>query len=448
MKVCVIGTGYVGLTTGLCLAWTGHDVACVDVDSEKVARLSRGESVIYEPGLAELMASVSARVRYTSDVAEGIRDAAVIFIAVGTPTQADGTPDLRQVLDAGEQIGRNLGDRGFTVVVNKSTVPIGSGNWVDSIIREYAPSGRFVVASNPEFMREGSAIHDSLYPDRIVIGVDGPRALNTLRELFHPVTSQSFPSPAFAPRPAGFRASPIMTTDITSAELIKYASNSFLSLKISFANEIGTLAERAGADIRQVMRGIGLDERIGPRFLEAGIGWGGSCFGKDTAALVATGRGYGIDMRIVQAARDVNYGQRERAVEKLRDALKTLAGRTIGILGLAFKANTDDLRDSPALDIAQRLIGRGAKVRAHDPAAMENTQRSGAAGGIRLCAEAANVFEGADAVLLATSWPEYSQLPWADLAVRMRTRIVLDGRNVLDREALTASGYQYIGMGW
>lgn len=453
MNVCVIGTGYVGLTTGLCLAYVGHDVICVDVDSSKVDCLCKGTPTIHEPGLQDLLLAVRERVRFTTSISEGLRPAQVVFIAVGTPSALDGAPDLQYVREASKQIGECLNGH-FTVIVNKSTVPVGSGNWVESIVHDSyqayhgkKPEGGFTVASNPEFLKEGSAIHDSLYPDRIVIGVDDPRGMQTLRDLYRPILDQDFPSPAFAPRPAGFGAVPLVTADLTSAELIKYAANAFLSVKISFANEIGHLAERVGANVNGVMEGIGLDARIGRRFLQAGLGWGGSCFGKDTAALVATAREYGSCMRIVQAARDVNYSQRALIVDKLLGALKILKGKTIGILGLAFKPNTDDLRDSPALDIAQRLLERGAKVRAHDPIALANAQALRTTADLVLCPDPQSVFEDADAVLLATEWPEYIRLQWRELGCSMRTRIVLDGRNVLDRAALAAEGFHYIGMG-
>ena len=453
MNVCVIGTGYVGLTTGLCLSYIGHDVRCLDVDSSKIESLRRGVPTIYEPGMAEMLAAVRSRLRFTENVTEALDRADVIFIAVGTPPLPDGNPDLRYLREAGEQIGRHLNSE-FAVVVNKSTVPVGSGNWIETIVRDSyeahhgsLPNDCFSVASNPEFLREGSAIHDSLYPDRIAIGVNDSRGLHLLTDLYRPIIDQSFPSPAFAPRPEGFGAVPLVTADLASAELIKYAANAFLSVKISFANEVGRLSERVGANIEQVMLGIGLDARIGRRFLQAGLGWGGSCFGKDTAALAATAREYGTCMRIVQAARDVNYDQRAIAVEKLVGVLKILKGRTICILGLAFKPNTDDLRDSPALDIAQRLIDRGAKVRAHDPIALKHAPKVFPAEGITYCESVKEACQGADAVILATEWPQYADLRWNELGAVMRSRVILDGRNFLNRANLTEQGFHYMGLG-
>ncbi len=338
-------------------------------------------------------------------------------------------------------------------MVNKSTVPIGCGNWVESLVREAfearngrRPNGCFSVASNPEFLREGSALHDSLYPDRVVVGSDDPRALERLYALYRPVVEQTFPAPSFLPRPESLGAVPLITTNLASAELIKYAANAFLALKISFINEIAQLAEKVGADATQIGKGIGLDARIGTRFLQAGIGWGGSCFGKDTAALIATAGEYNLTMPIVAAAREVNYRQRDRVIEKLLGTLKILKGRTVGLLGLAFKPHTDDLRDAPALDIARRLAERGAKVRAHDPIALDRARRE-CDSTVSLVDSVEQLAADADALVLVTEWPQYRDLPWARLAELMRTPLLLDGRNFLDQAALEAAGFQYMGMG-
>jgi UDPglucose 6-dehydrogenase len=453
MKACIVGTGYVGLTTGACLAYLKHDVTCVDVNEEKIAQLRRGVVPFHEPGLAELLNLASDHIDFTTDFADAVSGADVVFIAVGTPSLPDGNPDLHFVRTAGEQIGCHVNEH-FTVIVNKSTVPVGSVNWVESVIRDAyqakhqtKANGSFSVASNPEFLREGSAIRDSLYPDRIVIGSNDSRALEVMHALYRQIVEQSFTPPDFAPRPEGIGAVPIVTASPASAELIKYAANAFLSVKISFANEIGHLAEGVGADVSEIMRGIGLDHRIGNSFLQAGLGWGGSCFGKDSAALVATAREYGVCMRIVQSAREVNYAQRERVVEKLLRQFKILKGRTIGILGLAFKPNTDDLRDAPAIDIAMRLLQRGAKVRAHDPVALEKARREHAQSGIEFCDSLESLTEGADALILATEWPQYQVARWDSLAAAMCTPFILDARNFLDPVNLRKCGFQYMGMG-
>ena len=457
MRVAILGSGYVGLTTAVTLAYLGHDTTCVDVDERKIALLNQGRIPIHEPGLLELLTQVrqarsGARelLAFTTSAADAVRDADVVCIAVGTPSLPGGAPDLRQVQDAAHAIGQNLGDK-LTVVVNKSTVPIGSGNWVDSLVREAATAsgrgGRFCVASNPEFLREGSALHDTFYPDRVVVGADDRRAIDVLYALYQPIIEQTFVPVDALPRPEGLSAVPLLTTDLASAELIKYSANAFLSLKISFINEIAELAERVGADVQQVAHGIGLDARISHRFLSAGLGWGGSCFGKDTAALVSTAQEYGLSMPVVQAAREVNYRQRARIVERLLHELKILKGRTIGLLGLAYKPHTDDLRDAPSLDIARRLLERGARVRVHDPVAMPRARTENEGLGIDYCDTAEGVAAGADALVLVTEWPQYQRLDWAIVARSMRTPLLLDGRNFLSRTMLAEAGFTYRGVG-
>lgn len=452
MRVAVLGAGYVGLATATSLAYLGHEVVGLDVDEAKVAALRRGEPPFFEPYLADLMILAASHLRFTARPEEAIPQAEVIFIAVGTPSLPDGTPDLSQVRSAAQAIGRHLGE-GFTVVVNKSTVPVGSGNYVEALVRRAfreahgdEPDGRLAVASNPEFLREGQALHDSLYPGRVVVGAEDRRAIEVLRELYEPILEQSFTPPPFLPRPERMGAVPFLTTDLASAELIKYGANAFLALKISFINELARLAERVGADIREVARGIGLDHRIGPRFLQAGLGWGGSCFPKDTAALLAMGREYGLSLPITEAAREVNFGQRNLLVDKLLAELRTLKGKTVTLLGLAFKPHTDDLRESPALALADLLLKRGAFVRAHDPVALPRARQE-----VVLPLEYAETpeeaFKGADAVVLATDWPEYRTWPWERLRGLLRTPLVVDGRNFLDGKALAAIGYRYVGMG-
>jgi UDPglucose 6-dehydrogenase len=452
MNVSIIGTGYVGLTTGTCLAFLGHRVTCIDSDQRKIAMLEAGKTPIYEPFLAELITEAGPNLRFCRDYAPAVRDADVIFIAVGTPPSANGSPDLQYVSAAARGIGQHYaGD--FTVVVNKSTVPIGSGNWVDSLVRESyeqhhgkKANGHFSVASNPEFLREGTALHDSLYPDRVVIGSDDARSLEMLYSLYRPILDQTFAPPPYLPRPDGLGAVPLISADLASAELIKYAANAFLATKISYINEIGQLAEKVGADIQQVAKGIGLDARIGTRFLQCGIGWGGSCFGKDTAALVSTAAEYGLTMPIVDSAREINRRQRDRVVDKLLGELKILKGRTIGLLGLAFKPNTDDLREAPAIDIARKLVERGAKVRVHDPVALERFQQEYPDLAVIGCQTPEEVAEEADALVLVTEWQQYLELDWEALAGRMRSRIILDGRHALDRARLTRFGFKYLGI--
>ncbi len=440
------------------MAWLGHEVRCLDVDASKIDSLKRGECPIYEPHLAEMMAEVRARLSFTTSYAEAIPEASVVFVAVGTPPSPDGSPDLKYLRAAAQSAGEHLGE-GFTVVVNKSTVPIGSGNWVESLIRESytahrgsKPDGRFAVASNPEFLREGTALHDSLYADRVVVGADSSRAMELLNALYRPLLEQSFSAPSYLPRPDGLQGVALVTTDLASAELIKYAANAFLALKISYINEIGQLAEKVGADVTLVARGIGLDNRIGTGFLQAGLGWGGSCFGKDTSALVSTAAEYGLAMPIVTAAREVNRRQRERVVERLLAELKILKGKTIGILGLAFKPDTDDLRDAPSLEIANALLARGCKVLAHDPVAMDRARREFQQAGIHYCEKGEDVARDADALILVTEWQEYQRLDWENMARQMqvsqqhspREKILLDGRNFLEARRMKDAGFRLL----
>jgi UDPglucose 6-dehydrogenase len=455
MNVCIIGTGYVGLTTGACLAYLGHHVICIDTDAGKISCLRAGETPIYEPCLQELLATASHNLEFTTEYDAGIAAADVVFIAVGTPPSPDGSPDLSYLRAAAEGIGQHYrGD--FIVVVNKSTVPIGSGNWVELILRESfhrhhhrQANGRFAVASNPEFLREGSAIHDTLYPDRVVIGSDNVHSLEILYTLYRPVLDQSFTAPPFLPRPDEVGAVPLVSTDLASAELIKYAANAFLALKISYINEIGRLAGKVGADITQVARGIGLDARIGSRFLQPGIGWGGSCFGKDTSALVATAAEYNLQMPIVKAARDVNRHQRELVIERLLDELRILKGRTIGLLGLAFKPQTDDLRDAPAVEIARKLVERGARIKLHDPVAMDRFRLEQPAMASFCYPTPETMAESCDVLVLMTEWPHYLEMDWARLAPLMQTPLVLDVRYALDSARLTRAGFRYATLaGW
>ncbi len=450
MRILIIGTGYVGLTTGVVFAYIGHEVTCLDTNHEKIAQLQAGHAPFYEPHLDEMLAQVGGRMRFVSSMAEvDLAHTDVVFIAVGTPSLPDGNADLTYVRQAVESIAEAMDDH-FLVIVNKSTVPIGSGNWVGTLIKDAyekrngkKAEGKFAVVSNPEFLRQGAALHDSLYPDRVVIGSENTHGVETLRELFTPILQQSFTPPPGLPRPEGLHDVPLLVCDLTSAEVIKYAANAFLALKISYINEIAHLAQKVGADATLIAKGIGLDSRIGERFLNPGIGWGGSCFGKDTAALVATAKEYNLAMPIVQAARDVNYHQRTWVVDALQDALKILKGKRVALLGFSFKPNTDDLRDAPSLDIARLLVQRGASVRAHDPVALDNARRLYPDLGVRYCSQVEEALEDADAIVLVTEWPMYRELDWKHI----KPVPLVDGRNFLDRERLSALGFKVIGVG-
>jgi len=454
MHVTVIGTGYVGTVTGVCLAYLGHQVTCVDTDAAKIARLARGESPIYEPQLEVMIALAAERggVAFSTALDDAVRTSDVIFIAVGTPPLPSGEANLAYLEAAAKAIGAAMDSSRFRVVVNKSTVPVGSGNLVETLVREGIADGgrkepiRFGVASNPEFLREGSAVADSLYPDRIVVGGDAA-TLAVMRELYEPLVAQVFPSPPGVPRPSSMVSVPLLATSLTSAEMIKYAANAFLAMKIGFANEMANICERVGAEAPEVMAGIGLDSRIGGKFLNPGVGWGGSCFGKDIQALLHTAREYGYSSRLLEASLEVNAAQRQMVIQKLQEKLFILKGRTIGLLGLAFKPDTDDLRDAPSLHIAERLLQMGARVKAYDPVANSACARQRPDLKIRYCESAQELAADSDALVLVTEWREFHDLDLPALAAAMTAAILVDGRNFFVPESARAAGFDYTGIG-
>jgi UDPglucose 6-dehydrogenase len=448
MGVLIIGTGYVGLTTGVALAYLGNQVTCLDVNQERIAQLQAGIAPFYEPHLDQLLPLVAKNLSFASSYAQiDLAQVDAAFIAVGTPSNPDGSANLDYLHKAAEEIAANLSENSHLIVINKSTVPIGSGNWVAAIIREQyqalhqqKANGLVSVVSMPEFLKQGEALKDSFYPDRVIIGSDNPEATEKLLALYQPLIQQSFVAPPGLPRPEAVREVPYLVCDLVSAEMIKYAANAFLALKISYINEIGRLTARIGGDIKAVASGIGMDKRIGPAWLDAGIGWGGSCFGKDTAALVSTAAEYRVDMPIIKAARAVNYGLRGGVVEALQDHLKILKGRRIAILGFSFKPETDDLRDSPSIDIAKGLLQRGAQVAVHDPVALKNARSQYTHLGIEFCDTIQGAVIEVDAIILATAWREYLEMDWTQLP----RVLVFDGRNVLDHNRLTALGFEVI----
>jgi UDPglucose 6-dehydrogenase len=464
MRVCTIGTGYVGLVTGACLAHIGHDVICVDNNPAKVELMKAGNSPIYEPGLSEIMqaAMATGRLQFTTDLAAGVKHGEILFIAVGTPPLPNGSSDTQYVEAVAKGIGQHLnGD--YKVIVNKSTVPIGSGDWVKMLVmdgvaeRNQAPSlvgvggssqpnrldPDFDVVSNPEFLREGSAIYDTLNPDRIVLGSNSQQAIDLMLKLYAPIIDRQYADSAEAKLPAV----KVLATDLGSAEMIKYAANAFLATKISFINEIANICERVGADVTQVSKGIGLDSRIGNKFLNAGIGWGGSCFPKDLAALIHTGADYGYDAQLLKAAVSVNQNQRTLVIQKLQTSLKILKGKTIGLLGLTFKPDTDDLRDAPALDIISILVELGAKVKAYDPIISPQSATHTYLENVNLVDSPELLATDCDAIVLMTEWLEFQQLDYQNLAKLMRSPLIIDCRNFLSAKDLEAAGFQHVGIG-
>ena len=451
MKITIIGTGYVGLTTAVVLAYLNHDVAAVDKDNSKLSLLQDRKSPIHEPGIQSLLDELGHTIRFTPSVAEVVPDAELIMIAVGTPPKMNGEADTRHVEEAAREVAEVcLPDKHYTLVI-KSTVPIGTNRnvaeVVENVFSERNLRGNISVASNPEFLQEGLALQGAFYPDRIVVGANSNDAFDDLRHLYQPILEQTFDPPTFLPRPAAYHLPPMMTTDPNSAEMIKYAANTFLALKISFINEIAGLCEDVGADVTEVARGIGLDSRIGHRFLRAGLGWGGSCYPKDTAALLNVAAQAGYEMPITEAARTVNFEQRKRIVEKLRTVLKTLNGKTIGILGLAFKPNTDDIREAPSLDIIRQLVADGANVRAHDPIAMPNAQQTMSDIPVDFTEDVYSLAHNADALVLVTEWEFYHRLELRKLAKQMKTPILIDGRNVFSPQEAMAAGFHYLCVG-
>jgi UDPglucose 6-dehydrogenase len=454
IEVGVIGAGYVGLTTGACLAHLGHRVTCMDNDEERVTSLGEGRVPFYEPGLEDLVARTAraGRLSYagTERLAGVVREADVVFIAVGTPQGDDGSADLSNVVSVARQVGRALAgpaprERPL-VVVNKSTVPVGSGDYVSMLIGEGAGDedvADFLVVSNPEFLREGSAVYDTLFPDRIVVGADSREALETVRMLYEPIIGQTFPT-QMDPRPKA--TVPFVTTDLASAEMIKYASNAFLATKISFINEISNLCELTGADVASVATGIGLDGRIGSRFLNPGIGWGGSCFPKDVSALRAAAREYGHETPLLDATVAVNERQRGRVIQKLEHDLRSLKDRRVALLGLSFKPNTDDLRGAPSLRIARALDSLEAKVVGYDPVAGKAAAKLLPA--LQVLFDPYEAIDGAHAAVVVTEWEEIRSLDPKKAASLMREpKLVVDGRNALDPASWREAGILYRGFG-
>jgi len=432
MKICVVGSGYVGLVTGACLADFGMTVTGVDKDASKIAALERGEIPIYEPGLEEIVAKnvAAGRLEFSTELAPALREAKAVFIAVGTPPLPDGRADLSFVRQVAESIGDNL--NGYKVIITKSTVPVGTGQMVEEIVRERSGGGQeFAVVSNPEFLREGSALEDFYHPDRVVIGARDERAVNVLLDIYAPLKAAGVP---------------FVVANVESAEMIKYASNGFLATKISFINEVAEVCEAVGADVEVVARGMGLDNRIGPKFLHPGPGFGGSCFPKDTRAVAQIAEEHGLRFEIIDAVLSANQRIQRRMVPKIEAAFGGLAGKTVAVLGLAFKGDTDDMRESPAIPIVEGLVAAGATVRAFDPAAME-AARPSLPDSVRFCKDAYDAADGADGLVIATEWNPFRALELDRMRELLRTPLLVDLRNLYAPERVAAAGFRYVSVG-
>ncbi len=429
-NICVIGVGYVGLVTGACLADLGNHAICLNRNKQKSDNLKKGILPIYEPGLEEIVRRnyEAGRLGFTTSYDEAMQDAEFVLIAVGTPSGESGEADLAHVEAAATEVARRIHKP--TIIVNKSTVPIGTGDWVADIVRAAMPdpSIPFWVVSNPEFLREGSGVYDCMNPDRVVLGSTSREAAERVAELYYPLHAET------------------IITNLRPAEMIKYASNAFLATKISFINEIANICETLGADVKEVARGMGTDRRISPEFLGAGIGWGGSCFPKDVKALAHMAATHGTHPQMLRAVMEINYDQRKRFVTKLRHILGGFRGRTVGVLGLSFKPNTDDMRDAPSIEIIHLLLYEGAEVKAYDPEAMENAHRI-LGDGITYCNDPYEVAEGTDALLLVAEWNEFKQLDMERVKELMRQPVLMDGRNVYDPQRMRELGFTYRGMG-
>jgi UDPglucose 6-dehydrogenase len=430
MRIAVIGSGYVGLVSGACLSEFGHEVICVDKDERKIASLNAGTIPIFEPGLAEVVATnvLAGRLKFETSIKRAVTGASVIFIAVGTPERrGDGHADLSYVFSAAEEIAMALND--YAVIVTKSTVPVGTSRKVENIIRKARPDAKFDMASNPEFLREGSAIEDFRRPDRVVVGCDGERARQVMREVY---------------RPLYLNETPILFTSRESSELIKYAANAFLATKITFINEMADLCERVGGDIQDLARGIGLDGRIGSKFLHAGPGFGGSCFPKDTLALVKTAHDSGAPTLIVQSVVAANEARKHRMVDKISSAFGGVAGKTIAILGLTFKPNTDDMRDAPSLVIVPQLQAAGAIIRAYDPEGQDEAEKLLS---IEFASSAYDAIEGADGIVILTEWNEFRALDLSRAKAALKTPLLVDLRNIYSPLLVAQAGFKYVSVG-
>ncbi|MFX0560886.1 UDP-glucose/GDP-mannose dehydrogenase family protein [Tepidibacillus infernus] len=453
LRITMIGAGYVGLTTAAIFASLGNDVTLLDINKDKIEKLKQGEVPIFEEGLGELLEVARPNLTFISSWGSFNSKTELIIITVGTPMKENGDVDLTSVEKVAKSIGQKWSNGSQPIVIIKSTVPVGTTyrvkEWIEEELKKREINQEIYVASNPEFLREGLAVYDSLYPDRIVIGTDSSHVQDLLKRLYSPILNQTFPlslklpiqQPDHQPKPVWF------VTEIKSAELIKYAANAFLAMKISFINEIARLAEKVGADITEVAEGIGLDQRIGTSYLKAGIGWGGGCFPKDTSAILNQGKEKGIEMSLVKATIDVNQKQKEWVISKLKEALGDLKNKEIGILGLSFKPNTDDIRGAISIEIIEKLLELGAAIKVYDPIAIDNFRKTYPKWKIKYIKKIEEIFEHSHAIILVTEWKQFKTLPYGELAKKMEDKIIIDGRNLLDIAPLIEAGFQYFGVG-
>lgn len=428
MKVCVIGTGYVGLVTGVCLSELGNTVICIDNDAKKIEKLKNNIMPIYEPGLEELVLKnrEGGRLSFSTSIASGVKQSEIIFISVATPPKANGEADLSAVANVSREIANHMDS--YKIIVDKSTVPVETGDKVAETIKRYNKHNiDFDVVSNPEFLREGSAVYDTMHPDRIVVGTSSPRAAKIMQELYSPLNA------------------PMIITDIKSAEIIKHASNSFLAMKISYINALANICERAGADVEKVAEGMGLDKRIGRAFLDAGLGWGGSCFPKDVTAFIKIAEKLNYDFKLMKAVEEINAQQRRQFIKKIEDALWVMSDKTIGILGLSFKPNTDDIRSAPSIDIIDALQKEGAKIKVYDPQAMENAKS--VLNGVTYCKDPYEAADGSDALVILTEWDEFRKIDLERVRHLLTHPIIIDGRNIFDSRQMEARGFVYKSVG-
>ncbi|WP_407571562.1 UDP-glucose dehydrogenase family protein [Deinococcus altitudinis] len=451
LNVIVIGAGYVGLCTGIVMAHIGHSVLCIDINTDKIALLEQGMAPIYEINLEAMLAGCRNNLSFTTELPKRLGDTDIVIIAVGTPSKENGDADMQYVDQVIIDITSKIEEAQDLIIVMKSTVPIGSNQEmfrrVNNLLSDRGVQANVNFVSNPEFLREGKAIYDSFYPDRIVVGGNNDSAIGAVKNMYYPLLNKTFIMPQYMDQNFESSLPSLVVTDFLTAEMIKYASNAFLATKVSFINEIAGLCDKVGADILDVSIGMGLDNRIGKGFLHAGLGWGGSCFPKDTLALQSIAREYDYEMPIIEAARTINTRQIIFVLRKIQGLLKVIRGKKIAVLGLSYKPGTDDIRDSVSVEIVKRIVRLGGSVSVYDPVALDNARKELASDSVNFCSSIICAIESADAVLIATEWQEFLEVDWREVKLKMRSPIIIDGRNLLHKKILSEMGFTYVGVG-